>query len=500
MSKDDHPTPRSRIAVSVLSNWLVLFATIASSFFLMPFLIRQLGSDKYGAWVMVESFLAYLMIFDIGIAAFIVRHVARSRTTQQWAELNETISTAWFVYLILGGGIILTGSIAVGIYELAAPTTPGVPLATIGWSMVLALGISLPLTLFSSILDGFERFGSKSLVRLLGIGLRAILLVIFLPQHPNLQAVAAIQIGTMLFENVGMYLLCRWVLPEMQIRRNLARRHAWRSIRNYTSHSLAILIGNRMAVQTIPMIIGALIGLAAVTWYAILFRLIDYARLLLRSASAVLLPRFSAVGKQSPQQVGELFLVSCRWSLYLLVIIAAGLICLGKPFLQLWLGPTILEGNSFWPLRIMAVVLPVAGLQTVATRYLYSAELLHPLTRWTWYEAIGVILLVPLGSWCYHLSGAIIAMSLVNLIASVGLISVVRNLLAIRWQALLQQAIRPMLAGSGSFLVWQLLPTTIGTWFTLIWVGASGTLAGLLLILMLEYVRKPISPARRGVA
>src|SRR5947209_11427981 len=91
-----------RVLVGAVTNWLAFAATLAVGFFLTPYLVRRLGDGPYGVWAFVESVLAYFTLFDLGIAACVVRFVARFHATGDRDELNRLVSTCLALFLGLG--------------------------------------------------------------------------------------------------------------------------------------------------------------------------------------------------------------------------------------------------------------------------------------------------------------------------------------------------------------------------------------------------------------
>ena len=85
------PAKRS-LLIGAATNWAAFAATLLVSFFLAPYLIHHLGDARYGVWCVVESILAYFTLFDLGIAACLVRFVARFHATDERAELNRLVS------------------------------------------------------------------------------------------------------------------------------------------------------------------------------------------------------------------------------------------------------------------------------------------------------------------------------------------------------------------------------------------------------------------------
>ena len=55
-----------------------LSATVGTSiiaFFLVPFLVRHLGNDAYGVWVLIGSVFAYAMTLQLGLSSAINRQI-----------------------------------------------------------------------------------------------------------------------------------------------------------------------------------------------------------------------------------------------------------------------------------------------------------------------------------------------------------------------------------------------------------------------------------------
>src|SRR6059058_3743733 len=123
-------TSKRALAVNAASNTLGLLAQLALSFFMAPIVLRALGDARNGVWTFVESFLAYLMLFDLGIAASLVRFVPRHVATGDRDGLNRVFS-ACLVFLL-------------AIANFAA---------------------SLPLSVFPAILDGLGALTLKSVTR-----------------------------------------------------------------------------------------------------------------------------------------------------------------------------------------------------------------------------------------------------------------------------------------------------------------------------------------------
>src|SRR5262245_19910640 len=179
-----------RLLVGAVTNWLAFAATLLVGFFLTPYLVRRLGDGPYGVWAFVESILAYLTLFDLGIAACVVRFVARFHTTGDREELNRLVSTALALFLGLAGIVLAVGALILPAI-LPSIENAGVPRGEVlafAILMLVNLAVSLPLSVFPSILDGLERFALKSAVRVVVLAIRTFGIVILMEREPSLLA------------------------------------------------------------------------------------------------------------------------------------------------------------------------------------------------------------------------------------------------------------------------------------------------------------------------
>src|SRR5947199_10659761 len=102
-------TSKRALAVNAASNTLGLLAQLAVSFVMAPIVLRALGDARNGVWTFVESFLAYLMLFDLGIAASLVRFVPRHVANTDRAGLNRGFSACLTFFVGLAAVAFVAG-------------------------------------------------------------------------------------------------------------------------------------------------------------------------------------------------------------------------------------------------------------------------------------------------------------------------------------------------------------------------------------------------------
>ena len=161
--------------------------------------------------------------------------------------------------------------------------------------MLANLAVTLPLSVFPSILDGLERFGAKSAIRIIVLALRTVGTVVVMEQKPSLLALGVVFTACNLLEHAAFAVLSIRSLPELRISWRLVDRATLKRVRGYSLHAFLAMVAGRTCVQSGVLIVGALMGAAPVTYFALASRLVEFAKALLRTATNTLTPAVSSL-------------------------------------------------------------------------------------------------------------------------------------------------------------------------------------------------------------
>jgi len=94
-SLDSLPVPEvpraRRFFVGVLWNWIGVALNVAIGLLLSPYIIRKLGPERYGIWVLVFSLVEYLWFFDLGFNTSVTQFVAKYRARDEPEQINRRV-------------------------------------------------------------------------------------------------------------------------------------------------------------------------------------------------------------------------------------------------------------------------------------------------------------------------------------------------------------------------------------------------------------------------
>jgi O-antigen/teichoic acid export membrane protein len=475
---DDRSANRS-LAIGAATNWAAFAAALAVSFFLAPYLIRTLGDPRYGVWCVVEGILAYFTLFDLGVAAYLVRFVAKHSATGDRAELNKVVSACLAVFTVAAACVLALGSALVPFVGPALERKLGQPGDVVPFMLLMTanLAVTLPLSAFPTILDGLQRYPTKSAVRLAFLALRVGGIVFAMENRPGLLPLAVVFTVTNLLEHAAMAALAFRFLPGLRISAAGVTRETLRQARGYSVDAFLAMLAGRVTVQTGTIVVGAFLPMAAAGLYANAARLVELSKNLLRSVTTTLTPAVSErEARGDLDGVRRVLLGGTRWVLYLILPVHLGLLFFGRPFLARWLGGPQYADWCFPAVVILSATLTIGVAQSVASRILYGMGRLRLFARLALVEAgvnlaLSLLLVGPLG-----LEGVAVAVAVPNVLFCLFVIAYSCRVLGVPVGRYLAAGwLRPACAAVVPAVVWWFVTPAAPTWFA---IGA-GIAAGL---------------------
>ncbi|MFO0797536.1 MAG: oligosaccharide flippase family protein [Gemmataceae bacterium] len=496
------PASRS-LVVAAATNWAAFACAMAVSFLMAPYLIRGLGDARYGVWCVVENVLAYFTLLDLGVAACLVRFVARHHAAGELDELNRLVSACLAVFLAAAGVVLVAGAAIVPFVGPGLERRLGEPgdVSLFVLLMLLNVAATLPLSVFPTILDGLQRFGAKSAVRLVFLALRVGGVVAVMETRPGLLALGVVFTVTNLLEHAATAWLANRYLPGLRISHRLLDRATLDRVKGYSLDSFLAMLAGRVTVQTGAIVVGGFAGVVAAAHYAVAARLVETAKGLLRSVTTTLTPAVSereATGDLAG--VRAVFLGGTRWVLYLVLPVHLGILAFGRPFLERWVGAEYAD-RCFPAAAILSATLTIGVAQSAASRVLYGMGKLRLFARLALVEAglnlgLSLALVGP-----YGLEGVAVAVAAPNLLFCAATIGTAAWVLDVGAGTYLRRSwARPLLAAVVPTTVWVLMPPAQAAWGAIAFGIACGLGPYALAVAAMEYLGRSPPVATGGLS
>ncbi len=331
-----------RLASGVFIGWAATLSSIVIGLFMSPFLIHHLGVAGYGVWILVQSAVSYMYVMDLGLRTTVVRFSARAQARGDHEEVSRVVSAAIWVR-------VWTSALVMSIVFTMAALLPHVVKITPQYSSaariaLLLVGATLASTLifsvFSAVLSGLGRFDLLGILELSQILITALGLVPIIRAGHGIVAMALWQFTVVTASNIITTILCFRVYPQLTCNFKKPEPEILRSLWSLGVYVLLYNGAGQLILYTDNLVVGIFIAAAAVSYYAVAAKMVEY----LRQTAVAILKYFMPLASsfEANQRYDRLQQLNLRGTQAVLLVtfpIVATLVLRGGTFFRLWISP-----------------------------------------------------------------------------------------------------------------------------------------------------------------
>ena len=369
-SRRDGVNLRTLAARNVGSSWLKLAIQLAVGFVLSPFILHKLGDTAFGIWVLIFSLTGYYGLFDFGIRASIGRYIARFAAMGDEEQLARFVNTTLAACSVLGLLVLLVSGIGSHYLGLLFK----IPADFLGTARILFLLISMdvalgfPLSVFGCVLEGYHSFWSLNLTHICATLLRGILVFFVLNLGGGLESIALVGVGLNLLRHLSCVHLVFRITPLRLGFQYLDKSHLGQLI-TYSAVSFTIIVAESLRFQSDAVVIGAFVSSAAITYFAVASKLVEYPASIVTSLAQIFTPMASQYDASGDREgLRRVFVAGNRACACVTFPLSAILIMLGKLIIEVWVGGKYLSCYAILVVLVVPKTLLLA--QSGSTRIL----------------------------------------------------------------------------------------------------------------------------------
>jgi len=352
---------------------LALILNIVIGFLLLPFLVTSLGDESYGIWVLVNVYIGFYGLMDLGIATTCKRFIVRASQENE-KKFNEAFSTSVITFSFLSiTAIIITVMIIIFAKNIVSTDVDIPQFQLLIGLLGLKVALNYPVFSFYGLIQTKYRFDIISYINIFTLILRSSLVVVFILKGYGVVVLAS---ATLVAEIIG-YVLTAYIANKMFKNVRFSRKHVniklLKEYYNYGKFTFVIMIAEKVRFSIDAIIISAFIGIAAVTHYNIALTLITYFARLQGSVFDVFEPSFTIYSKNGEdEKFREKFLITIELSALMSVYLGGLLIILGSEFIDIWMGENY--SDAYIPLLILSSSAIISNTQRSCISVLYATS------------------------------------------------------------------------------------------------------------------------------
>jgi len=318
-------------------NLIYPIVRLAVAIVTIPIYVRHVGDARYGVISIVWVLLGYFGFLDLGLSRAATNALAklcdapqaeRARVLLTTTVLNIGFGLVGAALLFVIGGYSLEHVLSVP-ENLKPEVARALPWITCLFPMALISGVGI------GALESRERFLLANLFQMLGMSLSQIApvivavfvspsLTVVIPSAAVAQATSIIVLVAYVYRLEGPFSLRAFDWNEA------------RTLLSYGGWVTVTAVINPILVSADQLLIGSLIGVAAVAHYAIPMNLVFRTQMLPVALGRTFFPRMSMLPREAARELGARAL---QWLGYGYSAVCAPGIILAPAFFRYWIGP-----------------------------------------------------------------------------------------------------------------------------------------------------------------
>lgn len=392
-------TIAKKILKNSASNSAAFMVEAITAFLMMPFVIKYLGDDSYGIWVLVSAMTGYLGLFKLGFRPSINKHVAEFKAHNDFTKLREFVAGSLHIYMYISVAIFIT-SLLVS-YFVPQLFNLENDYLVVFQILILFSGVqsvfSLIGTAYGGVISGYQRYEINAGIEIFVILVRAAIIIYFLPDFQNLYTMAAAHFSITIIGYLLTIVMARIISPVKALKiTKKPSKEILSIIIKYNSISFSIAAIGILISYVDTIIVGLILPLSVITHYAIGDRLVKYTISFLSVTTRVIAPAISELkAKNNMELVTQVLLNIHKVSCIIAYPVLLCLIVQGAEFINLWMGDGYSDSADV--MFILAVLSLIIAPSQVINPFLYG---LGKHKYLLYFLIIEVLISVPL---CYYL-------------------------------------------------------------------------------------------------
>ncbi len=356
LDKKINLTSGQHLTRNVFWNLLGAGAPILVAIVAIPMLIDGMGLARFGVLTIAWMVVGYFSLFDFGLGRALTKLVAEKLGDEQSKEVPSIIWTAMLLMAALG----VLGAVVVAVISPWLVTDVlNIPMELQFETLVAfyLLATSLPIVISAAglrgILEAHQRFGLINAVRIPLGAFTFLGPVVVLSFSNSLIPVVAVLVAARLVSWFAYMFLCMHVEPDLRTSASINRVMVkplisfggWMTVSNIVSPLMVYLD---------RFLIGAVLSMAAVSYYATPYEVVTRLLIIPGALMGVMFPAFAAALAYDRNRATHLYARTINYIFLSLFPVVLIIVTFAHEGLDLWLGSDF-ANNSYLVLQLLAI-------------------------------------------------------------------------------------------------------------------------------------------------
>lgn len=353
-----------KVTRNIIYNFLAQAFVLSLSVFTTPYIIHKLGNDAYGVLAIVNVFIGYLSLLDLGFGVSIVKYISESVAKQDKGYLEKLIRTSVSIYMLIG----MVGAILIFVFAkhfvidwIRVPVHLAPTALSIFYVSGLGFLVNMGLSVFSSIPNALQRMDLTSQRTIIFSLLNTLGVISLLFFGQGLRAVVFWNVLTSITATITFVIITRKLLPGVSLRPGFDKKVFIKLFR-FSTFKLLGNISGQVVFHLDRVLIGVFRPVAEVTFYTAPLMLVQKGTSVLANITQAVFPAISeSFGLKDKARIKDLYFRMNKFVIFVIFPVSILLFIFSRSIMSIWLGEEFAQKSTL-TLQILSIAYFVGSL------------------------------------------------------------------------------------------------------------------------------------------
>jgi O-antigen/teichoic acid export membrane protein len=335
-----------------------------TGFLLSPYLVRKLGPEGYGIWVLSFSLVDYYTFLDLGFRSATVKYVAHYWTLGDHDNVNAILNTGVLYAGVISAPLFLLIVLASNsfhkFFQISPALLPSFRLLIILVSLSWCLGFVF--NTFNAALEAVQRFDLSNKVNVVTTVIRSGGTAVLLWLGYGLIGIGVLMV---ISQSIGYALNVvsfRRIFPQLKLSLRHASFRTLREMGRFGIHTFVLNSSSLFLSQSPPLIIGHFLPAAFIGFFSLPNRLIQYTGGAVSGIGSVVNANAAELQARGEKlALSQLAIYTNRYCLTLFMPLAIVFSFFGYQLFKLWVPTAVHFAAPLLPVLTIGYLIAVAG-------------------------------------------------------------------------------------------------------------------------------------------
>lgn len=330
----------ANLIAGVLPIFVVVFTT--------PYVVNTLGAEHYGLLTLITAIIGYFAIIDLNFTAGSLKYASEYHASGDAAKRDQTLTAGFMLYVIIGAvGAVLTFVLADWLVTAVFEVPDSDHTLAVAALRLAALGFLLGQvqSYLNTVPQALRRYDQSALLESIFGMVAPLINVLVLWLGGGLYEIVLARVVLSVINLFALGGVIRRLLPDGRLMR--PTRAVLAPLASFSAFAYLNRLASLAYAQGDKLIIGALAGMSALTYYAVPFMLANRVYGLSYRLGSVILPAASSLAAMCQQDaMRELYLYSARYVFFINCVMTLLLTSVAHEILLYWIGAEMAAAGS----------------------------------------------------------------------------------------------------------------------------------------------------------